>query len=101
MPSTGKTGQPAFLRLPPNRTCRGQAKIDANDPKLKLAEGELTLNEHSALSRLDVIALLLLNELLPLLGDSEMPSLSLRSIALAIVIALALMALPKVNAQPT
>jgi len=33
MPSTGKTGQPAFLRLPPNRTCGGPAKIDANDPE--------------------------------------------------------------------
>src|SRR5260370_23762199 len=32
MPSTGKTGQPAFPRLPPNRACCGHAKIDANDP---------------------------------------------------------------------
>jgi hypothetical protein len=32
MPSTGKTGQPAFPRLPRNRTCCGHAKIDANDP---------------------------------------------------------------------
>src|SRR5215216_2306015 len=32
MPSTDKTGQPAFPRLPRNRTCYGRAKIDANDP---------------------------------------------------------------------
>jgi hypothetical protein len=31
MPSTGKTGQPAFPRLPRNRKCYGHAKIDAND----------------------------------------------------------------------
>src|SRR5437667_8475158 len=32
MPSTGKTGQPHFRDYPLNRTCRGHAKIDANDP---------------------------------------------------------------------
>jgi hypothetical protein len=36
MPSTGKTGQPAFPRSPPNRICRGLAKIDANEPKQTL-----------------------------------------------------------------
>jgi hypothetical protein len=30
--STGKTEQPAFPRLSPNRTCCGHAKIDAFDP---------------------------------------------------------------------
>ena len=29
----GKPGQPAFPRLPRNRTCCGHAKIDANDPE--------------------------------------------------------------------
>jgi hypothetical protein len=27
MPSTGKTGQPAFPRFPPNQTCCGPAKM--------------------------------------------------------------------------
>ena len=33
MPSIGKTGQSAFPRLTPNRTCWGHAKIDENDPE--------------------------------------------------------------------
>src|ERR1700676_3848736 len=33
MPSIGRTGQTSFPRLPRNRTCGGNAKIDANDPK--------------------------------------------------------------------
>src|ERR1700730_19359075 len=33
MASTGKTRQPAFPRLPRNRTCCGHDKMDAFDPK--------------------------------------------------------------------
>ena len=37
MPSTGNIGQPELPELPRNRTWRGHAKIDANDPFRKSA----------------------------------------------------------------
>jgi CBS domain-containing protein len=45
MPSTGETGQPAFPRLPRNRTGYGHAKIDANEPKENICRQSGLLKE--------------------------------------------------------
>jgi hypothetical protein len=57
MPSTGKTGHPAFPRLPPNRTCGRHAKIDANDPE-RTSVGRLLLHEALFSHAADAISVL-------------------------------------------